>query len=166
MDGASPEETVRPLRSGIVSEDECLALASASIASGLSVLDLRTEYPWVLSSPVVHDVALEAMKKVGRDHIEPETADLLQAGRRVIAAAAAQATVNPDEALGAIGWVVKRATRQRRHELAARARLDKPAASGRHWAACHRAEVERLIAEELFVAFAYNKPPPMDTKTA
>jgi hypothetical protein len=165
MDSASSEEALKPLGPEIVSEQDCLALASDSVASGLSTLDLRTEYPWVLSSPVVHDVAREAMREVGRDRIEPEAADLLQAGRRVIAAAARQATVNPEEALGAIGWIVKRTTRQRRHEMVARARLNKPTASGRHWASHHRAEVERLIAEELFVVFAYNKPPPMDRTT-
>lgn len=166
MDGPLIEEPPRPRRPSNVSELECLTLASASITSGLGMLDLRSEHPWILSSPVVWGVALEAMKKAGRDRAEPEAADLLRAGRRVIAAAAAQATVNPNEALGAIGWLIKKATIQQRYDLAARARRGKETASGKHWAAYHRSEVERLIAEELFTVFAYNKRPPMGSKTA
>lgn len=139
-----------------------MGLASASISSGLTALNLKPDYPWVLASPVVWDVAREAMEKAGRGHLEPKGNDLVLAARKVIAAAAAQATPHPDEALGAIGCLIPNTSLTRRCDLAAKGRLPKKAKpSGKYWSEKIRANSTRLIAEELFKTFAYNKRPLM-----
>lgn len=143
-------------------DDVYLALTQEAIDQGIKLINFQIAYPWAALPQFVYDAACDAMKMAGRGNLEPGPRDLLLATQTLFAAAAACATTNPREALAAIGWTTKNRSRAQRFDAAAAARLNKDSASGKHWAAAHRREVEQLIAQEVFLMYEYGQVPPLD----
>ena len=131
-------------------------LSARLVKCGLFYLDIESEFPWILQTEIVRSRTHERLRELGKER-EPEAMDLVHTVRHIIRATASRTTAVPEEALAAIGAKPRTPELGPRHAAAARARLGRGYADGKHWAEKHRHEVERRLTSELFAVFEYGE---------
>ena len=130
-------------------------LAEQLVYLGLFFVDIEGEFAWILDAEIVRSNARERLDSLGKTR-DLDPADLVFAARLVIKQSAARASLDPQEALAAIGARFRQQARGPRYRDAAKARAGYDA-DAKHWAERHRPELIRQLADVLFATLEYGE---------